>query len=453
MLPQTKATRIQFLNFTLPQMRAFHMSWVAFFLCFMGWFAIAPLTPVIAKDLKLTKDQMYNTFIASVGITILARLVIGVFCDKVGPRKTYTWLMLLGGLAVMAVGFATDYTTFFLARVFIGMIGASFVITQFHSTQMFASNCVGTANATGAGWGNMGAGATNSLMPLIFGGLVSWGCSEHMGWRLAMIVPGALMLCSGVAYYFLTQDCPAGNFEDLRKSGVEIENNKKAVKGGFLIACADYRVWLLAFVYAACFGVEVVMHGTAATNFQTLYKLDLGTAGLIAGAFGWLAIFARGLGGYISDKVANKSGLKGRVFTLATFLIGQGVAMLLLSFSTVLVGSVIWLLIFGLFVHMAAGGTYAVIPFINKKVLGSVAGIVGAGGNVGAMLGGFLLKVKGVSYWQAIMYMGIGVLVSSVTTLAIRFSTADETLASAEFAAGTANNALPLASGELVAGQ
>ena len=49
-----KATRIQFLNFTLPQMRAFHMTWVAFFLCFVGWFAIAPLSAVIQKDLKLT---------------------------------------------------------------------------------------------------------------------------------------------------------------------------------------------------------------------------------------------------------------------------------------------------------------------------------------------------------------------------------------------------------------
>ncbi len=38
-----KATRINLFNFSTPQMRAFHMSWVAFFLCFFAWFGIAPL--------------------------------------------------------------------------------------------------------------------------------------------------------------------------------------------------------------------------------------------------------------------------------------------------------------------------------------------------------------------------------------------------------------------------
>ncbi len=351
-----KATRIQLFNFTTPHMRAFHMAWVAFFVCFVGWFAVAPLTSTIAKDLQLTKGQMYNTFIASVGITILARLLMGDFCDRFGPRKTHSGLLIIGAFAVMGVGLATDYTTFFIGRLLLGTIGASFVITQFHTTQMFAPKCVGTANAAAAGWGNMGGGAANGVMPFINSGLIAWGCSAHMSWRLAMIVPGVFMLAAGVAYYCFTQDCPAGNFSDLRKSGAAIENNKRAVKGGFWIACKDYRVWILAFVYAACFGVEVVMHGTAQDNFQSTFSLNPTTAGLIAGAFGGLAIFARGLGGYISDKVARKNGLKGRVITLGAFLFAQAAAMLLLSQTTVLMaGSVAWLLIFGLFVHMSAG--------------------------------------------------------------------------------------------------
>ncbi|HLX60033.1 MAG TPA: MFS transporter, partial [Planctomycetota bacterium] len=306
------------------------------------------------------------------------------------------------------------------------------------------TNCVGTANAFAAGWGNMGGGAANAVMPFIFTGLVAWGVTPHSSWRLAMIVPGIMVLATGVCYYLFTQDCPAGNFDELRKRGESVENSKRAVKGGFWIACKDYRVWILALVYGSCFGVEVVMHGTAQDNFQSTFSLSPTTAGLIAGAFGGLAIFARGLGGYISDKIARKNGLKGRVLTLATYLLLQSIAMLLLSKSSLLAGSVTWLLIFGLFVHMAAGGTYAVIPFINKKVLGSVAGIVGAGGNMGAMLGGFLLKVNGVSYWQAIAYMGIGVFIASVSALAIRFNAADESIASTEFAAGAASNAAPV---------
>ena len=42
-------------------------------------------------------------------------------------------------------GLAHDFATFLFFRVLIGAIGASFVITQYHTSQMFASRCVGTA--------------------------------------------------------------------------------------------------------------------------------------------------------------------------------------------------------------------------------------------------------------------------------------------------------------------
>src|SRR6266487_4668019 len=101
---QNKATRIHWFNFTMPQMRAFHMTWVAFSLCFIGWFGIAPLTSVIQKDLNLTDKQIANSIIASVAITILARVIIGRICDTYGPRLTYSWLLVLSSIPVMAIG-------------------------------------------------------------------------------------------------------------------------------------------------------------------------------------------------------------------------------------------------------------------------------------------------------------------------------------------------------------
>ena len=68
-------------------MRAFHMTWLAFFLCFFGWFGIAPLMPVIRDEFHLTKAQIGNLTIASVAITVLVRLVIGWLCDRIGPRR------------------------------------------------------------------------------------------------------------------------------------------------------------------------------------------------------------------------------------------------------------------------------------------------------------------------------------------------------------------------------
>src|ERR1044072_3437958 len=165
-----KATTLEPTRFHTAPMRAFHMTWAAFFLCFFGWFGIAPLMPVVRAELHLSKAQIGNTIIASVAITIVARLLFGWLCDRIGPRKAYAWLLMLGALPVVGIGLANSYPSFLLFRLAIGAIGASFVITQYHTSIMFAPNVVGAANATAAGWGNLGGGGTQIAMPLLFGG-------------------------------------------------------------------------------------------------------------------------------------------------------------------------------------------------------------------------------------------------------------------------------------------
>ncbi len=184
------------------------MTWMAFFLAFFGWFGIAPMMAIVRDDLGLTKTQVGNTVSASVLATIAARLIVGCLCDRIGPRRAYAGLLIVGSIPVMTIGLANSYETFLLFRLGIGVIGASFVITQYHASVMFAPNVVGTANATTAGWGNLGGGVTQMAMPLILAVIVGLGASEFLGWRLAMVVPGVALLCMGVAYWRLTQDAP-----------------------------------------------------------------------------------------------------------------------------------------------------------------------------------------------------------------------------------------------------
>ncbi|HET9433266.1 MAG TPA: MFS transporter, partial [Chitinophagaceae bacterium] len=188
------------------QMRTFHVTWFTFFVCFFGWFGLAPLMPTIKENLHLDKSQIGNIVIASVSGTIIARLLIGRLCDTWGPRKTYTALLLIGAIPVMCVGLAKDYTSFLLFRLAISIIGASFVITQFHTSMMFAPNIKGTANAVAGGWGNLGGGITNMVMPLIFAAIVGFGYTKAEAWRYAMIVPGLMMLLAAFLYYRYTKD-------------------------------------------------------------------------------------------------------------------------------------------------------------------------------------------------------------------------------------------------------
>lgn len=429
---QNKATSIHLFDFSTAPMRAFHMTWLAFFMCFFGWFGIAPLMPVIREELGLTQVQIGNLTIASVAITILCRLVIGWLCDKIGPRKSYMWLLILGSLPVMGVGLSNSYESFLVFRLAIGAIGASFVITQYHTSLMFAPNVVGTANATTAGWGNLGGGVTQMVMPLLFSAFLSAGVSQYWGWRLSMVVPGALLLVLGLAYFFLTKDTPDGDFETLKASG---QMKKGGAGAAFLDACKDYRVWALFVIYGACFGIELTINNIAALYFTDYFGLGLTTAGVVASLFGLMNIFARTLGGVFGDRFGKSYGLKGRVYFLGAVLFAEGLALMLFSQMTVLSIAIATLILFSLCVQMSEGATYSVVPFINKKALGAVSGIVGAGGNAGAVAAGFLFRNPELTYPQALMILGVAVTAVSSLALLVRFSRTDETAAKEEMEA------------------
>ena len=420
--PSLKASKINLLDFKTPPMRAFHITWITFFLCFFGWFGIAPLMPVVRKDLGLSQEQIGNVIIASVAITVFARLIIGWLCDKIGPRICYTLLLILGSIPVMFIGTSQSYESFLLFRLAIGVIGASFVVTQYHTSVMFAPNVVGTANATVAGWGNMGGGATLIIMPLIFATFVVAGYMDEQAWRYAMVVPGVALFIMGFVYFFFTQDTPEGNLSDLRKNNPEYQSKKKDEKGSFLSACRDYRVWILFLAYGACFGIEITIDNIATLYFVDNFQLGLKEAGLIAGLFGMMNIFARALGGIFGDKAGKKFGLKGRILILGVFLLFEGLGIMLFSQMDSLVWAIAVMLLFALFLKMSNGATYSVVPFINKKAVGSVAGIVGAGGNVGAVLAGFLFKSSEISYRESLFIIGIVVLVVSLVSLLLSLS-------------------------------
>lgn len=444
MNPQLKATRLwpDFFALGKPQIRTFHMTWLAFFLCFFSWFGIAPLMPVVREELGLTKDQVGWCIIASVAITILARLLVGWLCDRIGPRLAYTWLLTLGSLPVMAIGLAQNFESFLFFRLLIGVIGAAFVITQYHTSVMFAPNIVGTANATTAGWGNLGGGVTQFTMPAIFALFVSvLGFGPAFGWRASMVVAGAICFLAGIAYYFLTQDTPEGNFKELRASGKMPAAGKKA-SGAFLAAASDPRVWALAILYGGCFGLELTIKNIAALYFADYFGLGLFWAGMTAGLYGLMNLFARTLGGIFSDRFGGKWGLQGRVMFLFLAIFCEGLALMLFSQMRVLALAIPALMFFAIFVQMSAGATYAVVPFVNKKSLGAVAGIVGAGGNLGAVAAGFLFK--GSLDWQtALLILGGLVVACSFAAFFVRFSSAAEGEAQTEYRLAQARHQQP----------
>ncbi|WP_106791178.1 MFS transporter [Aquimarina sp. Aq78] len=447
-----KSTTLNLLNYKSLSIRTFWITSIAFFLCFFAWFGIVPFMPDVVKDLGLTPDEKWNSIIAAVSGTIFARLLIGKLCDRYGPRICYTWLLIFGAIPVILLGFVQTPIQFIICRLFIGFIGASFVITQFHTSIMFAPNIVGTANATSAGWGNLGGGVNRLGMPLIAAAVIGLGVAETEAWRYCMIIAGIICFLMGIIYFFFTKDTPDGNFSELKAKGEFIKFKKDEVS--FLTAIQDYRVWILFIVYAACFGMELTVYGTMDDYLQNTFQLERITAGNIVLSFALMNIFARTLGGVFGDRFGKMKGLRGRVLFLAIILGIEGIMLSLFSGMNELTLGIIFLIGFSITVQMAEGATFSVVPFINKKAIGSISGVVGAGGNVGAFIAALVLKSKSaVAEKKAIIYnqdfsqeaiqaaqtfasseavsngyftIGVFVVFTAAISLMIKFSTEDE---------------------------
>ena len=282
-----------------------------------------------------------------------------------------------------------------------------------------------TAPAAAAGWGNLGGGVTQLIMPLVFAGLIAaFGLSESASWRVAMVLVGGLCALAGIAYYLLTQDTPQGNYQELRTAGRMPP--RQSTQGTLSTAARDRRVWALFLIYAACFGIELTIDNIAVLyfldNFDYFQQLDqaeaLRTAGLIAALFGGMNLFARALGGWIADRCGNRWGLDGRVKWLFVALFGEGIGLMLFSQATTLTVAVPLLIGLAMFVKMSNGATYAVVPLINRGALGAVSGIVGAGGNVGAVAFGFLLN-SGIDWHTALFVAGAAVTCVSFVSFAV----------------------------------
>ena len=111
-----------------------------------------------------------------------------------------------------------------------------------------------------------------------------------------------------MAYYFLTQDAPEGNYKALRAAGKLPP--KQAVKGPFQAATRDPRVWALFLIYGACFGIELTVNNALALYFIDYFDFfqSMGArqavqwAGAAAMLFGLMNVFARTLGGAFGDR-------------------------------------------------------------------------------------------------------------------------------------------------------
>mmetsp|Transcript_15150 Transcript_15150/g.31303 ORF Transcript_15150/g.31303 Transcript_15150/m.31303 type:complete len:482 (-) Transcript_15150:297-1742(-) len=411
-----KAKTIKLCSFARPHMRAFHCSWWGFFIAFFIWFAIAPLLSEIKADLELTKQEVWTSSIVGVGGTILMRFILGPACDKWGARIPMAVVLCAASIPTACTGLVKGATGLAILRLFIGSAGGTFVMCQYWSSRMFVREVVGTANALCGGWGNLGGGVTqlvmgSALFPL-FKSFYDGDASK--AWRVVSIVPAVVAFGTGVWIYMFSDDAPKGNYNELKKHG---QMSEVSAGASFRQGAFNINTWFMFIQYACCFGVELTMNNAAALYFKDKFELTTESAAAIASIFGFMNLFARGLGGYLSDKGNAYMGMRGRLWAQTGCLIAEGVLVLVFAQTNSLGAAITVMVFFSLFVQAAEGTSYGIVPYIDPPATGSISGIVGAGGNTGAVC--FGLGFRNLEYKTAFMLMGFTILGSSVLSLVI----------------------------------
>ncbi|WP_291117997.1 MFS transporter [Flavobacterium sp. UBA6135] len=440
----------EFLDFSQPRIKLLHYTWIAFFITFYIWFNMAPIASTMLEKLNwLTPDHIKILAIANVALTIPARIVIGSLIDRFGPRKVFSILLMVMTIPILFFAFGTSFMQLLIARLFLSCIGAGFVIGIRLVADWFPPNMVGRAEGLYAGWGNFGSAfaamtlpwialeffgqyengwryalALNAVVSFVYGiifyivvrdtpegkkfqgikktqpliatswgdlvQLIIWsfplmGALGLLAWRLSNV-----QISNGSTEKFLTEEWLYAIWIILALFFVmhiikTLKINIPLLKKG--IAKEDRysfsSVAALNTTYFANFGAELAVVSMLPFFFQETFSISPTLAGMVAGSFAFVNLFARPLGGWLSDKLGN------RKRTMLIYMVGIALGFFSMSFinATWSLGlAVAVTIICSLFVQGAEGATFAVIPFVNKKMTGQISGMAGAYGNVGAVV-------------------------------------------------------------------
>merc|ERR1719432_252693 len=131
------------------------------------------------------------------------------------------------------------------------------------------------------------------------------------------------------------------------------------------------------------------MNTVLALHFSDNFDVSPAIAGAMALIFGGMNLFARSMGGILSDLMNHRWAMCGRLWAHFIALAGQAFALFVFGFMTKELGvapAIVVLAIFSIFVNMAEGTSYGIVPYMVPTELAVVSAMVGAGGTLGAPL-------------------------------------------------------------------
>ena len=455
--------RLNLFNFGKANIRTLHITWFAFFMTFLVWLSLGPMMPFIQEALSLTDQQAKVLLILNVAMTIPSRIIVGMLVDKFGPRIMFSSILILGGFISIAFAWADSYQSLAIMRFLSGFIGAGFVVGIRMIGEWFPAKQTGLAQGIYGGWGNFGSAGAAVTLPFI---AASIGGMD--GWRYAITFASIAAIAYGIFYYTVARNTPQGStyFKPAKTGAMEVTSgfdlvlymvmniplflalalltwklspsnmgligsSTTLIIYGILLLIYAVQVWkiwqvnshvlkepvpamqrykfkqvaILDFAYFVTFGTELAVVSMLAMFYVEWFDIPKVSAALMAGIYPFINLFARPGGGWISDIIGRK-----RTLIIAF----SGITASFLILGMVDKSWPIWMVVGmtilgGIFSKGGSGAVYAMVPLIQRRMTGQIAGMAGAFGNVGAVL--FLTVNSLISYDQFFLFIGV---VSSV---------------------------------------